>query len=100
MQFPPRLDNLQKEVGRHNFCCLSAKASNRAPDVLPPDTARASGAVELTIRTSAPDLIELPATPALNTKARFGLVTMASRSNSPMLPKVRDLMRAVLRHVS
>jgi DNA-binding transcriptional LysR family regulator len=63
------------------------------------DVARASDAVVLTIRASAPDLIELPVTPALNAKARFGLVTMASRSNSPMLPKVRDLMRAVLRDV-
>ena len=63
------------------------------------EVARRSDAVVLTIRASAPDLIELPVTPALNAKARFGLVTMASRSNSPMLPKVRDLMRAVLRDV-
>jgi DNA-binding transcriptional LysR family regulator len=63
------------------------------------DVARASDAVVLAIRASAPDLIELPVTPALNAKARFGLVTMASRSNSPMLPKVRELMRAVLRDV-
>jgi DNA-binding transcriptional LysR family regulator len=61
------------------------------------DVARASDAVVLAIRASAPDLVELPVTPALNAKARFGLVTMASRSNSPLLPKLRDLMQAVLR---
>ncbi|MDO8770024.1 MAG: LysR family transcriptional regulator [Burkholderiaceae bacterium] len=61
------------------------------------EVARTSDAVVLTIRASAPDLVELPLTPPLNTKARFGLVTIASRTEPPLLDKVRALMRDILR---
>jgi DNA-binding transcriptional LysR family regulator len=61
------------------------------------DVARTSDAVVLAIRASAPDLVELPISPPLNAKARFGLVTMASRSPPPLLDKVRTLMREILR---
>ncbi|MEY3782750.1 MAG: HTH-type transcriptional activator CmpR, partial [Pseudomonadota bacterium] len=47
------------------------------------DVARKSDAVVLTIRASAPDLVELPVSPPLNVKARFGLVTIASRTEPP-----------------
>lgn len=60
------------------------------------DVVRCSDAVVLTIRASAPDLVELRMSPPLNAKARFGLVTIASRTEPPLLDKVRDLMRAVL----
>jgi DNA-binding transcriptional LysR family regulator len=63
------------------------------------DVARKSDAVILTIRASAPDLVELPVSPALNVKARFGLVTIASRSEPPLLDKVRALMRDTLKDV-
>jgi hypothetical protein len=33
----------------------------------------------------------------LNAKAKFGLVTIASRSEPPLLGKVRALMREVMR---
>jgi DNA-binding transcriptional LysR family regulator len=59
--------------------------------------ARSSNAVVLTIRAAAPDLVELPVLPALNATARFGLVTIASRTEPPLLGKVRALMQAVLR---
>jgi DNA-binding transcriptional LysR family regulator len=61
------------------------------------DVARQSDTVVLTIRAAAPDLIELPMQPPLNTKARFGLVTMASRTEPPLLGKVRTLMQGVMR---
>lgn len=61
------------------------------------DVARSSNAIVLAIRASAPDLVELPLTPSLNAKAKFGLVTIASRSEPPLLGKVRALMREVMR---
>ncbi len=61
------------------------------------DVVRTSDAVVLAIRASAPDLVELPMSPALNAKARFGLVTIASRAEPPLLDKVRRLMQGILR---
>ena len=61
------------------------------------DVVRKSDAVVLTIRASAPDLVELPVLPPLNAKARFGLVTIASRTEPPLLDKVRALMREILK---
>ena len=61
------------------------------------DVVRKSDAVVLTIRASAPDLVELPMSPPLNAKARFGLVTMVSRTEPPLLGKVRELMEDVLK---
>lgn len=60
------------------------------------DVARKSDAVVLSIRASAPDLVELPVAPPLNVKARFGLVTIASRTQPPLLDKVRALMQETL----
>ena len=61
------------------------------------DVARHTNTVALTIRAAAPDLVELPLSPALNVKARFGLVTIAARTEVPLLPKVRALMDRVLK---
>lgn len=61
------------------------------------DVARTSDAVVLAIRNAAPDLVELPVTPSLNAKARFGLVTLAARSEAPFLGKLREMMREILR---
>ena len=63
------------------------------------DVARHTNTVALTIRAAAPDLVELPLSPALNVKARFGLVTIAARTEVPLLPKVRALMDRVLKDV-
>jgi len=61
------------------------------------DVARSSNAIVLAIRASAPDLVELAVTPALNAKARFGLVTIATRTEPPLLGKVRALMHEVMK---
>jgi DNA-binding transcriptional LysR family regulator len=61
------------------------------------DVARTSDAVVLAIRAAAPDLVELPVTPALNANARFGLVTIALRTEPPLLGKVRTLMQGILK---
>ncbi len=61
------------------------------------DVARKSDAIVLAIRASAPDLVELPVVPPLNAQARFGLVTIASRTEAALLGKVRALMHEVLR---
>lgn len=61
------------------------------------DVVRMSDTVVLTIRAAAPDLVELPVVPALNATARFGLVTMAARTEPPLMGRVRTLMRDVLK---
>jgi hypothetical protein len=60
------------------------------------DVARTSDAIVLAIRAAAPDLVELLVNPALNAKAKFGLVTIASRTEPPLLNKVRQLMQEVM----
>lgn len=57
------------------------------------ELARTSDAVLLAVRAAAPDLVELTLKPGLNATARFGLVTLARRTESPALELVRDLMR-------
>ncbi|CAN1565351.1 LysR family transcriptional regulator [Limnohabitans sp. B9-3] len=61
------------------------------------DVARTSDAIVLAIRASAPDLVEIDLSPALNANARFGLITMASRTEPPLLSKVRALMQQVMK---
>jgi DNA-binding transcriptional LysR family regulator len=61
------------------------------------DVARTSDAIVLAIRAAAPDLVELPVAPALNAKARFGLVTITSRTEPPLLGKVRALMQDAMK---
>lgn len=53
-------------------------------------------AVLLAIRASAPHLHELPVWPPLKTKARFGLVTIAKKSEPLFLPVVRQLMQTTM----
>ena len=62
------------------------------------EVARHSDAIVLAIRAAAPDLVELPVTPALNANARFGLVTIAGRTEAPLLQKVRALMERVMKN--
>lgn len=54
-------------------------------------------AVLLAIRASAPHLVELPVYPPLKTKARFGLITIANKSEPLFLPVIRKLMREAMR---
>jgi DNA-binding transcriptional LysR family regulator len=61
------------------------------------EVAQHSDAVLLAIRAAAPELVELKMRPALNATARFGLVTVARRTESPALSIVRELMQQRLR---
>ncbi len=61
------------------------------------ELARNTDAVLLAVRAAAPDLVELKLTPPLDATARFGLVTLARRTESPALELVRAVMRQHLR---
>jgi bifunctional DNase/RNase len=74
------------------FAKLIASMNGKTAEI----DARTSDAVVLTIRHAAPDLVEIPVVPALQAKARFGLVTMAARSEAPFLGKLREMMRDIL----
>ena len=54
-------------------------------------------AVVLTIRAAVADLVELPLSPPLNATARFGLITIATRTAPPLMDKVRTLIQSLLR---
>ncbi|MBL8343355.1 MAG: LysR family transcriptional regulator [Rubrivivax sp.] len=56
------------------------------------DVALHSDAVLLSIRASAPSLVELPLQPALDIVARLGLVTLARRTEPATLDILRELM--------
>ena len=53
-------------------------------------------ALLLAIRACAPDLVQVNLQPALNTKARFGLVTIANKAEAIFLPELQRLMVAVM----
>lgn len=57
---------------------------------------RHTDAVLIAIRAAGPDLVELAMKPALNSTARFAIVTLAGRSEAPALPIVRRLMQELL----
>lgn len=61
------------------------------------EVAEHSDAVLLAIRAAAPTLVELAMRPALDATARLGLVTLARRSEAPLLTIVRELMQERLR---
>lgn len=58
---------------------------------------RHTDTVLIAVRAAGPDLTELKVSPALNATARFAMVTLAGRSESPALPIVRRLMKEHLR---
>lgn len=60
------------------------------------EVVRDSDAILFAIRAAAPDLVELPLKPALRTTARFGMVTLAGRSEAPALPLLRELVKTLL----
>ena len=60
------------------------------------EVAEHSDAVVLAIRAAGPRLVELDITPALNARARFGLVTVARRAQPPFLQELRALMARTL----
>lgn len=58
--------------------------------------ARGSDTVLIAIRAAGPELVELALQPPLRFNARFGLVTLAARTQAPGLAIVRELMRNLL----
>ncbi|WP_066341801.1 LysR family transcriptional regulator [Azohydromonas lata] len=102
-QFPIASTPLSEEVARilverygptaHPAHCVTLRCEEIPPLV---DVARHSDAVLLAIRAAAPDLVELALTPALDARARFGMVTLAGRAEPPGLHIVRKLVEALL----
>jgi DNA-binding transcriptional LysR family regulator len=58
---------------------------------------RHTDTVLIAVRAVGPDLVELAIKPAMNATARFGMVTLAGRTEAPALPIVRRLMEQLLR---
>ncbi|MDZ5460901.1 LysR family transcriptional regulator [Azohydromonas lata] len=102
-QFPIASTPLSEEVARilverygptaHPAHCVTLRCEEIPPLV---DVARHSDAVLLAIRAAAPDLVELALAPALDARARFGMVTLAGRAEPPGLHIVRSLVEALL----
>ena len=90
---------LSDEVGRllverygpraHPSQCVTLRC-DELPSLV--EVARQSDAVLLAIRAAAPALVELPLSPPLQGTARFGLVTLARRTEPPGLAILRELM--------
>ena len=59
--------------------------------------AESTDAILLAIRACAPHLVELQLKPAINVKARFGLVTIANKAEAIFLPEIRKLLNDVMR---
>lgn len=60
------------------------------------EVAKNSDTILLAIRKAAPDLKELKIAPALNANARFGFVTIANRSESPLLAHIKTFIETNL----
>ena len=60
------------------------------------EVAQHSDAVVLAVRAAAPELVELRLQPPLEASARFGLVTLARRTEPLALAAVRQLMQRLL----
>ncbi|HET9978162.1 MAG TPA: LysR family transcriptional regulator [Burkholderiaceae bacterium] len=78
----------------HPDACVTLRCDELSSLV---ELARSSDAVLLAVRAAAPDLVELRLSPPLDASARFGLVTLARRTEAPALDLVRQLMRQRLR---
>lgn len=80
--------------GAHPDACVTLRC-DEIPSLV--EITRHSNAVLLAIRAAAPDLVELNLQPALDATARFGLVTLARRTEPPALEMVRELIEQLLR---
>jgi DNA-binding transcriptional LysR family regulator len=103
-QYPIAATLLDDEIARmmielygpraHPEECISLQC-NDFPSLV--NVVRESDAVLVAIRGAAPDLIELSVKPALRISARFGLVTLANRTEAPAMPVLRGLLTDLLR---
>ena len=104
LRYPMASTPLSDEVARvlverygpaaHPSLCVTLRCEEIASLV---DVTRRSDAVLLAIRAAAPDLVELNLQPAVSATARFGLVTLARRTEPLGLVMVRELMVQLLR---
>lgn len=60
------------------------------------DVARSTQTVVVAVRALAPDLVELKMSPPLNANARFGWVTLKSRTESPLARLLFQAARSML----
>jgi DNA-binding transcriptional LysR family regulator len=107
LRFPVASTPLSDEVARHLVerygpqahpeACVTLRCEE-VPSLV--DVALHSDAVLLAVRAVAPMLVELTLDPALEASARFGLVTLARRTEPPALAIVRSLMSDRLRDPS
>jgi DNA-binding transcriptional LysR family regulator len=103
-QFPIASTPLSDEVARtlverygpgaHPQECVTLRCEEIASLV---EVTRHSDAILIAIRAAAPDLAELALKPAINSSARFGIVTLAGRAEVPALAIVRKLMQQLMR---
>jgi DNA-binding transcriptional LysR family regulator len=101
--FPIASTPLSDEVARalverygpeaHPNACVTLRCEE-LPSLV--DVARHSDTVLLAIRAAAPDLVELDVRPVVAISARFGLVTLARRSEPPGLGHVQALMERLM----
>ena len=61
------------------------------------DVARTTDAIVVAVRSLAPDLVTLNMKPALNASAKFGWVSLRSRSESPLCGFLRTKAKDILR---
>jgi DNA-binding transcriptional LysR family regulator len=104
LRYPIASTPLSDEVARllverygpqaHPDACVTLRC-DEIPSLV--DVTRRSDAVLLAVRAAAPELVELKLRPKLDTNARFGLVTLARRTEHPALVAVRALMLTLLR---
>jgi DNA-binding transcriptional LysR family regulator len=104
LRYPIASTPLSDEVARiliarygpqaHPAHCVTLRCDEVASLV---EVAEHSDAVVLAIRAAAPTLVELSLRPALDATARLGLVTLARRTEAPLLTIVRALMTERLR---
>lgn len=73
----------------HPDACVTLRC-DEIPSLV--EVTRRSDAVLLAVRAAAPELVELKVRPRLDAKARFGLVTLARRTEPAALTAVRPLM--------
>ena len=102
-EFPVASTPLSDEVAR---VLIERYGANAHPDQLVNlrceeissllDVARATDAVVVAVRALAPDLVALPMVPALNATARFGWVTLKSRTESPLSKLLQQLAHEIV----
>ena len=74
--------------------CVSLRCNELSSLV---EVVRESDAVLFAIRAAAPDLVELPVRPAIETRAHFGLITRAGHTDAPAMSMLRTLISKILR---